>query len=47
MCIGEQRKLVIPPELAYGDMGAPPLIGSDETLTFHVELMKVERRGEL
>ncbi|XP_050354908.1 peptidyl-prolyl cis-trans isomerase FKBP2 [Nymphalis io] len=47
MCEGEQRKLVIPPELAYGEVGAPPKIPKSATLTFHVDLVKIERRDEL
>ncbi|CAH0731969.1 unnamed protein product, partial [Brenthis ino] len=47
MCEGEQRKLVIPPELAYGEAGAPPKIPKSATLTFHVDLVKIERRDEL
>ncbi|CAN7999990.1 unnamed protein product [Ixodes hexagonus] len=48
MCAGEKRKLVIPPELAYGATGAPPTIpGRDATLTFEVELVKIDRKTEL
>ncbi|XP_068619608.1 peptidyl-prolyl cis-trans isomerase FKBP2 [Battus philenor] len=47
MCEGEHRKLVIPPELAYGESGAPPKIPKSATLTFHVELVKIERKDEL
>jgi len=47
MCVEEQRKLVIPSELAYGKKGAPPKIPPDATLTFHVELVKIEHRHEL
>lgn len=47
MCIGEQRKLVIPPELAYGNTGSPPTIPPSATLTFYVELVNIERRNEL
>jgi FK506-binding protein 2 len=47
MCEGEKRRLVIPSDLGYGDRGSPPKIPGGATLIFEVELMKIERKGEL
>ena len=38
MCIGEKRRLTIPPQLAYGARGAPPHVPGGATLTYIVEL---------
>lgn len=47
MCIGEKRKLTIPSDLAYGDVGAPPDIPPGATLAFDIELMDIlEPSGE-
>ena len=42
MKVGGQRELVIPPELAYGETGSPPVIGPNETLVFVIDLLEVE-----
>ena len=38
---GGATTFVIPAQLGYGSRGAPPVIGPNETLVFHVELIKV------
>merc|ERR1712070_874628 len=41
ICPGEKRKLVIPPQLAYGDQGAGGAIPGGATLDFQVECLKI------
>ncbi len=41
MKVGGQRRLTIPPDLAYGSQGAGGVIGPNETLVFVVDLVSV------
>ena len=42
MRIGGQRRLIIPPDLAYGSAGRPPTIPPNATLVFDITLNAVQ-----
>jgi peptidylprolyl isomerase len=41
MKVGGRRELTIPPNLAYGPQGQPPVIKPNETLVFVVDLLSI------
>jgi len=41
MCVGEVRKLTVPPDMAYGEDGVGSVIPSCATLVFDVELLDI------
>ncbi|RMB90566.1 hypothetical protein DUI87_33028 [Hirundo rustica rustica] len=45
MCVGEKRRAIIPPHLAYGKRGSPPASQVTRVLRFEVELVALSRAG--
>ena len=45
MRVGGRRVLVIPPDLAYGPEGQPPVIAPNETLVFVVDAQRAQGAG--
>ena len=41
MCVGEVRKLTVPPHMAYGEDGVGSVIPACATLVFDVELLDI------
>ena len=42
MKVGDKWQLFVPPDLAYGERGAPPAIGPNSVLIFEIELLGIE-----
>lgn len=46
MHVGDRWKVVIPPQLAYGEDGALPRIGPNEALVFDIQLLGIKADGD-
>ena len=45
MRVGGERRLRVPPHLAYRDRGVPGLIPANAVLEFHVTLLRIQPSG--
>lgn len=41
MSKGEKARITVPPELAYGDRGYPPIIPSNAKVVYEIELLSL------
>jgi FKBP-type peptidyl-prolyl cis-trans isomerase FklB len=46
MHVGDRWKVVIPPQLMYGENGELPRIGPNEALVFEIELLDIKAAGD-
>lgn len=44
MCVGELRRIIIPPSLGYGSKGVAGRIPPNATIIFDTEMVKIEPR---
>ena len=46
MCAGEKRKIITPPDLAYGSKGLWPIVPPNTPLEWHTQLLRILESDE-
>ena len=44
-CVGEKRRIIIPPNLAYGSSGDGNVIPPDSTIAFEIDIFEIYIKG--